>query len=297
MKLRGIKPALIQKRLKLLMYGAAGTGKTTASLSLPCPYLIDTERGAEHSQYKQLIEQQNGAIFQSDDIQEVMSEVRTLLSEKHSYKTLIIDTVTVLYNNALDAAERDVGTSFGKHFGVANKEFKKLISLLLKLDMNVILTAHSKELYGDNLSVLGQTYDGYKKLDYVFDLVLEIKKDIKSFDRIAKVKKTRITTFKEEEEFVFNYKTLSERYGKDIIEKDAIGLELITKEQIQELGVLLLDNNIDDAKIAAMLEIGNASKIEEMETDYAKKCIDKLSKKKNISSANKANVANEDVVM
>jgi hypothetical protein len=293
MKLRGVSPSLINKRLKLLMYGAAGTGKTTASLSLPNPYLIDTERGAEHSQYKQLLEKQNGAIFQTDDLQEVISEVRTLLTIDHNYKTLIIDTVTVLYNNALDMAEKTVGSSFGRHFGLANKEFKKFISLLLKLDMNVILTAHTKDLYGDNLSILGQTYDGYKKLDYIFDLVLEIKKDTKSSDRLAKVKKTRITTFKEEEEFVFNYKALVDRYGKDIIEKKSTSIELITDDQRKTLELLLIDNCISEEKISAMLEIGNASKIEEMESSYAQKCINKLSNIK--ENKNKINNGEDDV--
>ena len=44
---------------------------------------------------------------------------------------------------------------------------KHLLSLLLRLDMNVIITAHSKNEYGNNMVVLGQTFDCYKKLDYL----------------------------------------------------------------------------------------------------------------------------------
>lgn len=49
MALRGVKPTAIQKRLKALFYGAAGVGKTTAAISFPSPYLIDTEKGAENT--------------------------------------------------------------------------------------------------------------------------------------------------------------------------------------------------------------------------------------------------------
>lgn len=287
MKLRGVKPSCIQKRLKLLMYGAASTGKTTASLSFPNPYLIDTERGAEHSQYKDLLDAQNGVIFQTDSFDELLVEVKALLFTNHDYKTLIIDPITPIWANILEQSEKEVGVGYNKHFGQANKKIKILISLLYKLDMNVIITAHAKDVYEKNGGVVGQTYDAYKKLDYIFDLGLEIKKDKNSKNRIAKVVKTRISTFTEEEEFVFKYDTLADRYGRDIIEKKSLAIDLITEEQIKELNYLLLDNAITEDKISTMLEKGGASDINGLEKDYAQKCIDRLSelsnKKKKIS--------------
>jgi RecA/RadA recombinase len=293
MKLRGKKPDLIQKRLKLLMYGAASTGKTTAALSFPSPYLIDTERGAEHSQYKELLDKQNGAIFQSDDFDEIVSEVRTLLCTSHDYKTLIIDPITPVWTNILENAETSVGSSFNKHYGVANKNIKYLISMLYKLDMNVILTAHSKDVYAKSGEISGATYDGYKKLDYIFDLALEIRKEKQSKDRIAKVVKTRISTFTEDEEFIFKYDTLASKYGKDIMEKKYEAMETITVEQIKALGILLMDNQISDEKISCMLEKSGASKIEELDSVYAQKCIDRLSILKN----KKCTIVDEDVYM
>ena len=56
MTLRGKKPESVEKRLKLLMYGTAGVGKTTAAISFPAPYLIDTERGAENDQYIEILD-------------------------------------------------------------------------------------------------------------------------------------------------------------------------------------------------------------------------------------------------
>mgnify|MGYP003693772683 CR=1 FL=1 len=63
MSLRGKKPTDIQKRLKALFYGASSVGKTTAVINFPCPYLIDTERGAENTQYVKILEKIMGLSF------------------------------------------------------------------------------------------------------------------------------------------------------------------------------------------------------------------------------------------
>jgi Rad3-related DNA helicase len=102
MALRGVKPEAIQKRLKALFYGGAGVGKTTAAIQFPAPYLIDTEKGAENVQYTKLLQKAGGVVYQTTDFDELMKEVKSLLTEKHEYKTLIIDPLTILYNDLLD---------------------------------------------------------------------------------------------------------------------------------------------------------------------------------------------------
>src|SRR3712207_8369870 len=47
-------------------------------------------------------------------------------------------------------------------------------SLIMSLDMNVVVTAHAKTEYGQNLAKLGYTFDGWRQLDYWFDLVVEL---------------------------------------------------------------------------------------------------------------------------
>ncbi len=175
-KLRGIKPEKVEKRLKALFYGAAGVGKTMASIQFPSPYLIDTEKGASNDQYVKLLQKSGGVIFQTSDFNEIIEEVRTLLTEKHTYRTLIIDPLTTVYNDLLDKSALKHGTDFGRHYNESNKKMKELLNLLIRLDMNVIITSHAKNEYGQNMSVLGQTFDCYKKLDYLFDLVFEIQK-------------------------------------------------------------------------------------------------------------------------
>ncbi len=277
MALRGKKPEQIEKRLKALFYGGAGVGKTMASIQFPNPYLIDTEKGAENAQYVELLNKNNGVIFQTSDFEEMIVEIKSLLSEKHPFKTLILDPLTTVYNDLLDQAALKVGTDYGRHYGVANGRMKQLLNLLLRLDMNVIVTTHAKNEYGPNLSVLGQTYDCYKKLDYLFDLVFEIQKRGK--ERIGIVKKTRIKSFDEDDSFPFSYEEIAKRYGADILVKDAAPQKLATPLQMKELERLIILLNIPEEVSDKWLKKGQASTFAEMEEDQIQKCIDFLNKK------------------
>ncbi len=278
MALRGVKPEAIQKRWKALFYGGAGVGKTTAAIQFPSPYLIDTEKGAENDQYIKILKKSGGVIFQTSDFDDLMKEVKALLTEKHEFKTLIIDPLTILYHDLLDKAARSRissndpdGTAFGGHYGVANKKIKHLLNLLLRLDMNVIITSHSKNEYGQNLSVLGQTYDCYKKLDYLFDLVFEIQKRGK--ERIGLIKKSRIDAFPDGEQFPFSYEEIAKRYGKEVIERSAIAERLATTQQVQRLKELVELYKEPQEIIQKWLDKANAETFEEMNEEVINKLI------------------------
>lgn len=274
MALRGVKPEKIEKRLKALFYGQAGAGKTTAAISFPKPYLIDTEKGATNDQYVRLLKSNGGVVFQTSDFQELLNEVKSLLVENHDYKTLIIDPLTTLYNDLLDKAALNVGTEFGRHYGEANKSMKHLLNLLLRLDMNVIVTSHAKNEYGQNLSVLGQTFDCYKKLDYLFDLVFEVQKRGK--ERVAIIKKTRVETFPEGDVFPFSYEEIAKRYGKDILEKSAEAQVLATPEQVKELKRLIELLKIPDELADKWLKKADSATFSEMPSSAIEKCINHL---------------------
>ena len=78
----------------------------------------------------------------------MIAEVKSLLTEKHDFRTLVIDPITPIYNDLLDKCETQVGTDFGRHYGAANKTMKRLANLIMALDMNVVITAHAKTEYG-----------------------------------------------------------------------------------------------------------------------------------------------------
>lgn len=277
MALKAKKPAVIESRLKALFYGNAGVGKTMAAIQFPKPYIIDTEGSTNKPQYVRAIEKVDGAVLMTVDFDEMVNEVRELLTTQHEYKTLVIDSLTLLYNDLLEKAERKVGTDFGRHYGEANKRMKQLLNLLFRLDMNVIITSHSKNEYGQNLAVLGQTFDCYKKLDYLFDLVFEIQKRGK--DRIGLVKKSRIESFPDGDAFPFSYDEIAERYGRHILERDAVAQELSTPEQVKELLRLIELLKVPSDVYQKWLDKSNSEQFEEMPREAMQKCIEHLQSK------------------
>lgn len=279
MALRGKKPEAMEKRLKALFYGTAGVGKTTAAIQFPRPYLIDTERGAENPQYVKLLNDAGGAYFFTTDADELIAEITSLISEKHEYQTVIIDPLTVVYNDLLDKAAKEVGTDFGKHKGPADRTIKHLLTLLLRLDMNVIITSHAKPRWvrtkdakgKDTVVEEGNTFDCYGRLDYLFDLVFEVTKRGK--ERVGIVRKTRIETFPEGEVFPFCYAEIAERYGKQVLERNAVPVALATVEQVAELTTLLEARKDGTELMEKWCEKAGAEKLSEIPADAAAKCI------------------------
>lgn len=274
MSLKAKKPAMIEQRLKALFYGCAGVGKTMAAIQFPKPYIIDTESSTNKPQYVKQIDKVGGAVLMTVDFDEMVAELKELLTIKHDYKTLVIDSLTNLYNDLLEKAEKKVGTEFGRHYGEANKRMKQLLNLLFRIDMNVIITSHSKNEYGQNLAVLGQTFDCYKKLDYLFDLVFEIQK--RGDKRVGLVKKSRIESFPDTDTFPFSYDEIANRFGRQVLERDANPQELATQEQVKELTRLIELLKTPEDVYSKWKSKASAEEWSEMPKDAIEKCIQYL---------------------
>ena len=270
MALRAKKPEAVTKRLKLFMFGPAGVGKTTAAIQFPNSYIIDCERGSEN--YDKLITESGSAVFQTTDIQEVIAEVKSLLTERHDYRTLVIDPITTIYNDLLDKCELQVGTDFGRHFGAANKTMKRLANLIMSLDMNVVVTAHAKPEYGQNLAKIGYTFDGWKQLDYWFDLVVELGKRGKK--RFAKVVKTRLDSFPDEDVFEWSYDAIKARYDQSMLEKESQVIALASPEQVGEIKALLGVVRLPEGTTDKWFAKAGVDAWEDMPADTLQKCIE-----------------------
>jgi hypothetical protein len=268
--LRARKPEAVTKRLKLFMFGPAGVGKTTAAIQFPNSYIIDAERGAEN--YDKLINESGSVVFQTNDMHDVIQEVKSLLTTKHEYKTLVIDPITTLYNDLLEKCEQKVGTDFGRHYGEANKTMKRLANLIMALDMNVVVTAHAKAEYGENLRKLGYTFDGWRQLDYWFDLVCELGK--KGKRRFAKVVKTRVDSFPDEEVFEWSYDAIKKRYDVAVLEKEANAVELASPEQVREIKDLLSIVRLPEGTVDKWFAKAGVDLWEDMPADVVQKCIE-----------------------
>lgn len=199
-------------RLKALLFGKAGAGKTTAAIMMPKPYIIDTEKGAVH--YKDLIKKQGGALYHTNSMKEIVNIVKSLSTEKHPYLTLVIDPVTTIWKYAVDEAEARVGSKFGRHIGEAKKLVSKLENYMSQIDMNVICTSRAKDVFESD----SQSPDAWKGLDYFFDIVVEIERE-DDRRRFGRVEKSRISRIKELDRFPWSYDQLADRFGRDLLEK------------------------------------------------------------------------------
>ena len=281
MALRGKKPTSEKKRLKVLFFGKPNTWKTRTSISFPSPYVIDTERGAENEQYTKSIIDSGGVYFHTTDFDEITAETIGLMTEKHRFKTLLIDPLTVPYVGECDAEARRLatakdpsGSEFGRNKQIPDRKLKHLCTLLLRLDMNVIITSHAKAEW-KNSSPTGQdTFDCYGRLEYLFDLVIEAQKRGK--ERIALVRKTRIMGFEEGDTFPFTYDEIANRYGREDLERDA-GIEVLaTAEQVTEIKRLVELLKVPEETCDKWMEKAMANRWEEMPTDAMQKCINHL---------------------
>jgi hypothetical protein len=270
MLLRARKHEAVTKRLKLFMYGPAGVGKTTAAIQFPNSYIIDCERGTEN--YDKLITASGSVVYQTVDIHEVMAEVKALLTVQHDYRTLVIDPITPIYNDLLEKCEAQVGADFGRHYGAANKTMKRLANLIMALDMNVVITAHAKTEYGQNFSKLGYTFDGWRQLDYWFDLVIELGK--KGKRRMAKVAKTRLEQFPDEDVFEWSYDAIKSRYGAEMLEKPAEAVQLARPEQVREVKDLLSIVRLPEGTTDKWFAKAGVDTWEDMPADVLAKCIE-----------------------
>lgn len=289
MALRGVKPEMKEKRLKLFLYGPAGVGKTTAALQFPFSYVIDTERGTDF--YSDTIKKSGGAVFQSTNPDDIRDEIKTLLTEKHQYKTLIIDPVTQIYNalqekwsrifekHARTEKEAEIQDFGMRYWGRVKSEYKAIQRLLLQLDMNIIITSHQKDIYGQGMQKVGVGPDSMKGDDYVFDLVFRLEK--KGNKRMAVTEKERAepTKAKFPESFEWSYDNFKNFYGATIIEKESTPIILANPRQVAKVKSLLEVVKIDDAEITKWFTKADVDNFEEMNNDTIEKIIAYLEKK------------------
>ena len=284
MALRAVKPKHIEKRLKLFLFGEAKVGKTSAAIQFPNSYYIDTERGAENDQYVAALAKGGSQHFPCTDLDEIVREVNALLTEKHSFRTLVIDPLTVPYNDACDKAARELaaksrdpqsdGTEFGRHKAEADRIMKRLSGKLLLLDMNVIITSHQKTKWikvGEGFQESGATFDCYPKLDYLFDLILNIQR--RGQQRIARVSGSRITAFPDGDEFEWSYDAIADRYGRNLIEREAAPVALATEEQVARLSHLVDTVKLDPEIVQKWLDKAEVEMFQEMPEAVIAKCI------------------------
>lgn len=270
-------------RPKVLIFGKPGAGKTWTALDFPGAYLIDCEGGANLSHYTDKLKASGGLYLGPDqgsnDFATVTDEIVTLATTKHDRKTLIIDSISKLFNTAVSAehermekAGRDMEKTFGAEKKPALNWLRRWLRWFEKLDMTVLLIAHEKDLYRDG-KLIGVTFDCWDKLEYELHLAMNVVKQGSS--RKARVTKSRLLAFPDAEVFDWSYATFAERFGREVMEAQSESVVMSTPEQAKQLADLLAVVKVDAKVLEKWEENGEAA---ELTSDDLQKRIDYLTK-------------------
>lgn len=284
-KLLAVTPEAVEpKKPKILIYGPPGVGKTWGSLDFPSVYYIDTEGGADLAHYRDKLRKAGGMYFGPDqgslDFDTVISQVEALATEEHHYKTVILDSITKLFNTAITDEQTRLGDkdAFGASKKGPVRQMARLVRWLNRADMNAVVIAHQKDMWGKdekgNREVIGMTFDAYEKLEYDLHLVMRISKlgNGANAKRFAHVGKSRLTGFPEGEKFDWSYSEFSTRYGKDVIEKSAVPVVLASHEEVAEIKRLIEVVKLPDGTIEKWFTKASVDSFEEMSSATIQSC-------------------------
>lgn len=129
-------------KLKVLLYGASGAGKTHFAATAPKPFFINAENGLLSAQ-KVLAargEQVKGyGIKTIQDLRDVLAYLRT---EKHGFETVIIDSISEINEIIKEGIETKNKRSMQlQDWGTLSKEIKLILRSFRDLDMHVLFLA------------------------------------------------------------------------------------------------------------------------------------------------------------
>lgn len=285
-KLKARPPEVVKPgHAKLVVFGKEGCGKTWLALSFPRAYVIDTEGGARLQHYMARLKESGGSYVGPEDgacdFDFIIGEVKTLATEKHPYKTLIVDSITKVFQSTIakDAERLGDKDAFGASKKPAIAKMRQLIAWVSRLNMNVVFVAHEIALWGEDgkggRKQIGVGPDAWDKLAYELDLTLHIEKHSRGF-RTATVDKSRLTGFPEFDRFDLQkngtdvgYENFAARYGKDFIEAAPEAIVLATSEQVTEIERLLAIVKVEQDQLDKWLAKASAETWADLTTEQA----------------------------
>lgn len=153
-------PGKRQSKIKVLLYGGAGVGKTLAALTFPRCAVIDTEGSTRLYQGREGYPVFD--VLETSTVNQVKDAINFIKNDKGvSHDTLVIDSVSVLYFAQRKAeAEKNANASDLTYSNWAriNRAMADLYTLLMDLPVHLVMVAREAPEYtteGKNLKSVG----------------------------------------------------------------------------------------------------------------------------------------------
>lgn len=283
-------PEAKNKRVKMMVFSSPGLGKTTAAINWPKAVIVDMEHGTDN--YHETILKNGSIVLHTTNPDEVKDEIKTLLTEKHDYRTIVIDPVTILYQAIQEKwtrifskyADTEKATElqdFGfRYWAKVKSDYKAIMRMLLACDLNVILTAHQKDVYGEGMKKVGFGSDSMKGDEHIFDYVFQLVMDSKGRrTAITKKERAEIGKAKFPQEFEWSYANFLIYYGKEALEREATPVPLASPDQVDEVKRLLSIVKVESDWEADVLTKADVDTWQEMTAEKIGKVLDFLNKK------------------
>lgn len=185
-------------KIKCMIWGDSGSGKSRFGLTSPEPLVIDTEDST--TLYAKEFRFHVARIDSTNDTtKNAIQLTNTIITEieKGEYptvKTLVVDCFTDLLDEIEGVSARSYEKMIGKSVGELNQlqktkwyayrrdNYRKIIDRLKALPLNLVLVCRSKDVWGTSggkTQPIGKTYDAHELTEWLMDVVIKIEKDEK----------------------------------------------------------------------------------------------------------------------
>lgn len=180
-----VKAKKVKRYIKVSLWGDKKSGKTRFALSFPRPCVIDTERGS-----LLYADRYDFDVKDANRWSELLQALDALEKGGHDYQTLVIDSLTIFWQDLIDVQIEYVKNRRGNEilstgdWGTIKRRWKAFLNRLVDLPMHVVLVQREKDEYttetdartgeekskktGDHLP------DAEKSTGYVFDFILHL---------------------------------------------------------------------------------------------------------------------------
>ena len=180
-----------EKKIRMLLAGPPGIGKSTLAMSAPAPLLIDTDGGFDRVEF----------MYRKDRLvatsyQEILDDLQP--ANLKDYQTLVIDTAGKMqaymsaWAIAQDAKNGQRGGALSQRgYGAIKREFNRLIDyMFVTLQKNIIVICHSVEEKEDDVTKQRLKLEGGFKNDVWEPMDLGGFIEIQGKDRILSLANT-----------------------------------------------------------------------------------------------------------